>query len=55
VSSLQDTAAMAAAMNNNESMYTYTPQYNKSTHNRGIVVTDWYSRGLGIDPMHHRI
>jgi hypothetical protein len=53
-SSLQDAVAMMAR-NNNNGMCTYTPQYNGSTHHRGIVDTDWYSRGLGIDPRHHRI
>jgi hypothetical protein len=50
-SSLQDAAAMMAR-NNNDGMLTYTPQQNRSTHHRGILDTDWYSRDLGIDPKH---
>jgi hypothetical protein len=39
--------------NNNEGMFPYFSQ-NRSTRHRGFPITGWYSRGLGIDPMHHR-
>jgi hypothetical protein len=37
---MQDATAMASAINNNEGMYIYNSQYNRSTHHLDIAVTN---------------